>query len=163
MATPDNPSSQTAAAEHAGPWPEVPRRSGSGAPFGTAGKHREKVIAIVDDEESIALLTKQALDNNGFKTLAFTSAQECLDYIMSHADEVALVVTDQIMPKITGSELVRRLRMQGIPIPAILVSGVSRPVTSHELKQLAPIDFLSKPFEFAQLLHAIEQLLPKRK
>ena len=146
----------------ASPWPEVSRRSHSASPIDGA-KKAEKMLAVVDDEESIALLTKQALDNNGFKSIAFTSAQDCLEHIVNHPDEIALVVTDQIMPKITGSELVRRLRTQGILIPAIIVSGISRPVGASELKQLAPIDFLSKPFEFAQLLHVIGQLLPKRK
>jgi PAS domain S-box-containing protein len=144
------------------PWPEVSRRSNSTSPL-EGGKKPEKMLAVVADEESIALLTKQALQNNGLQSVAFTSAQDCLEYIVNHPDEIALVVTDQIMPKITGSELVRRLRTQGILIPAIIVSGISRPVNANELKQLAPIDFLSKPFEFAQLLHVIGQLLPKRK
>lgn len=128
-----------------------------------AERSHGETIAVVDDEESIALLTKQALDTYGFRGLAFTSGQACLEYLTANPNTVELVVTDQIMPKITGTDLVRRLRNQGISIPAIIVSGITRPVTSAELKQLAPVNFLSKPFQFAQLVHAINGLLPQRK
>jgi PAS domain S-box-containing protein len=127
------------------------------------GKTNGESVAIVDDEESIALLTKQALDTYGFRGFAFTSAQACLEYVIAHPGEIALVVTDQIMPKITGSELVKRLRAQGVQIPAIIVSGITRPVNAQELKQLSPVSFLSKPFQFNQLVGAINELLPQPK
>ncbi|MEO7412332.1 MAG: ATP-binding protein [Opitutaceae bacterium] len=126
------------------------------------GKAHGEGIAVVDDEESIAGLTKQALDSYGFRGFAFTSAQVCLEYILTHPGEIALVVTDQIMPKITGSDLVKRLRTQDVVIPAIIVSGITRPVNASELKQLAPVSFLNKPFQFAQLIDAITQMIAHR-
>jgi CheY-like chemotaxis protein len=138
------------------PFPEAP------VPPSCATENHDKVIAIVDDEESIADLTRQALENYGFRAVAFTSAQACLDYMKTHSAEVELIVTDQIMPKITGSELISRLREKKISTPAIIVSGISHAVAKKEMKLLAPVDFLYKPFEFAQLLHAIGQLLPRR-
>jgi two-component system CheB/CheR fusion protein len=139
-----------------------PDKSADGIASAAAQSHGE-TVAVVDDEESIALLTKQALDTYGFRGLAFTSGQACLDHILAHPGEIDLVVTDQIMPKITGSELVRRLRSHALPIPAIIVSGITRPVTASELEQLAPVNFLSKPFQFGQLVHAINGLLPQHK
>lgn len=127
-----------------------------------AVENHDKVIAVVDDEESIAQLTKQALENYGFRAVAFTSAQSCLEYVLAKPSEVQLIITDQIMPKITGVELVAKFRAKGILAPVIIVSGVAHSVGPKELKQLAPVDFLSKPFEFAQLLHAIGSLLPKK-
>jgi PAS domain S-box-containing protein len=157
--------------------PEVDRPSkGTGAHVSTAivapnddgftlapGKTNGEAIAIVDDEESIATLTKQALDTYGFRGFAFTSAQACLEYIAAHPNEISLIVTDQIMPKISGSELVKKLRLQGVTIPAIVVSGITRPVSAQELKQLSPINFLSKPFQFTELVHSINGLLPQPK
>jgi PAS domain S-box-containing protein len=126
-----------------------------------AVENHDKVIAVVDDEESIAHLTKQALENYGFRAVAFTSPQSCLEYVLSKSHEVELIVTDQIMPKITGVELVARLRAKGILVPVIIASGIAQSVGEKERERLAPIDFLSKPFEFAQLLHAIGKLLPQ--
>jgi PAS domain S-box-containing protein len=127
------------------------------------GETNSEAIAIVDDEESITSLTKQALDTYGFRGFAFTSAQACLEYIAAHPKEISLVITDQIMPKISGSDLVKKLRLQGETIPAIIVSGVARPVSPQELKQLTPVSFLSKPFQFTELVHAIHSLLPQKK
>ncbi|HEX2854340.1 MAG TPA: PAS domain S-box protein [Opitutaceae bacterium] len=140
-----------------------PKRQSPLHPSSVTPNRRPKVIAVVDDEESISHLTKQALDTHGFKALAFTSGQECLDYIAKHPGEVSLVITDQIMPKITGSELVTRLRAQNIATPAIIVSGVNRPVSAQELQKLNPVSFLAKPFQFAQLVVAMNELLPARK
>jgi len=125
------------------------------------GKTNGEAIAIVDDEESIASLTKQALDTYGFRGFAFTSAQACLDHLAAHPGEISLIVTDQIMPKITGSDLIKRIRAQGIEIPAIIVSGVSRTANADEMNQLSPVGFLSKPFQLAGLVEAINQLLPQ--
>jgi PAS domain S-box-containing protein len=137
-------------------------RPNSRPPFPGPSRHL-KSIAVVDDEESIAQLTKQALDTHGFKAVAFTSGQDCLDYVAKNPSEISLVITDQIMPKITGAELVTRLRAQNIRIPAVIVSGVNRPVSAHELQRLQPVSFLAKPFQFAELVVAMNELLPARK
>jgi two-component system, cell cycle sensor histidine kinase and response regulator CckA len=149
---------QVAPSEVNRPQPSVSKSGGS-----AILKHNGEAIAVVDDEESIAQLTKQALDTYGFQAVAFASGQECLDYILRHPGKVALIVTDQIMPKITGSELVKRLRMQGVTTPAIIVSGINRPVNSNELEQLSPVGFLAKPFQFSQLVDAMNELLPAPK
>jgi CheY-like chemotaxis protein len=125
-----------------------------------AAKTHEEAIAIVDDEESIAVLTKQAIDSYGFRGFAFTSAQACLDHIAANPGTISLVITDQIMPRISGTDLVKKLRALDVAIPAIIVSGITRPVSAQELKQLSPVSFLSKPFPFTELVNTIHKLLP---
>jgi len=120
-------------------------------------------VAVIDDEESVAALTKHALEQRGFHARAFTTISTFLEHLKAHPDEVDLVVTDQAMPAMTGSALAEHLRRMGLRMPVLIISGFARTLSADDLRRLAPADFLGKPFTFDQLAHAVTQLidLPK--
>ncbi len=132
--------------------PGLPPRHGRG----------ERVV-VIDDEESIASLTRHALEQRGFHATAFTLTTEFLEHFAEHADEVDVVVTDEAMPTMTGSALTGHLRSKGHATPVLIVSGFARSLSAAGLLKLAPADFLGKPFTFDQLAHAVSHLIDRSK
>lgn len=81
------------------------------------------VILCVDDEEIPLLLRKLVLQKWGYEVESATSAMQALELLSSrHFD---LILSDQLMPGLSGTELARRAKIVHPEIPVILVSGVN--------------------------------------
>jgi CheY-like chemotaxis protein len=81
------------------------------------------VILCVDDEDIPRTLRKIILMKQGYSVLTAGSASEALDLLDRH--HVDLVLTDQMMPGMIGTELAKRLRATKPTLPVIIVSGVN--------------------------------------
>ena len=81
------------------------------------------VILCVDDEDIPRTLRGLVLGKQGYTVLSAVSAAQALELLDLH--HVDLVLTDQIMPEIAGTELARRLRATRPLLPIIIVSGVN--------------------------------------
>jgi signal transduction histidine kinase len=81
-------------------------------------------LVIVDDEESLLPGLAIRLERWNYKISKFGDPEEACDYILNHAKDVALVITDYLMPGLTGVELRKRLLSSGNPMPKmILMTG----------------------------------------
>ena len=116
-------------------------------------------VAVIDDEESVALLTQQALERYGYSAEIMPDAPTCLDLLRANPDAFSLVVTDQTMPLMTGLELVQALRLASIQTPVILLSGYSRALDPDLLPGLGRIGFLAKPFVLSDLLEHVHAIV----
>ena len=81
------------------------------------------VILCVDDEENPLILRKLVLQKAGYAVLAARSGTEALE--ITNAREVDLVLSDQLMPGITGVELAKQIKLEHPDLPVILLSGVN--------------------------------------
>lgn len=81
------------------------------------------VILCVDDEQIPRTLRKMILVKEGYSVLTAASGAEALELLNQH--HVDMVLTDQIMPGMVGTELARRLREIRPQLPVIIVSGVN--------------------------------------
>jgi CheY-like chemotaxis protein len=81
------------------------------------------VILCVDDEDIPRTLRQMVLARRGYTVLPAVSAAQALDLLQSH--HVDLVLTDQMMPGLMGTDLARQLRATHPSLPIIIVSGVN--------------------------------------
>ena len=84
---------------------------------------RRAVILCVDDEERALILRKLVLQKAGYDVVTALSAKQALDVLASRP--VDLVLSDHLMPGITGAELARDIKGQHPRIPVVLLSGVN--------------------------------------
>jgi two-component system response regulator CpxR len=80
-------------------------------------------LLCVDDEEIPRTLRKFILQKKGYRVLTATSGSEALE--MLDREEINLVLSDQMMPGMTGTELTKRIRETYPAMPIVLVSGVN--------------------------------------
>ena len=80
-------------------------------------------ILCVDDEETPLFLRKKVLEKCGWEVVTAGSAKQALAVIKGHA--VDLVVTDQLMPEVPGTELAKMVKSDNPNLPVVLLSGVN--------------------------------------
>jgi hypothetical protein len=121
-----------------------------------------ELILVVDDEESVLAVSRTLLQRRGYRVLAASSGAEALALFRPHAHEVALVITDLMMPGMDGTDLVPRLRELAPGLRVIGVSGINHDARLPEFTRLGFAEILAKPYELATLLDAVRRHLPAR-
>lgn len=116
---------------------------------------------IVEDDPMVAQINRQYLRQLGdFRVEAvFSSGREALEHLRrSGAD---LVILDVYMPSMNGSELLRRMRGEGIPTAVIMVTAATEMRVVDEALRLGIVDYLIKPYTFDRFQAAIRKFLAK--
>jgi PAS domain S-box-containing protein len=125
-------------------------------------KGKERIL-LVDDEAAIAQLGAQILQGLGYTVATRTSSIEALELFASEPDQFDAIVSDFSMPRMTGGELVRRVRQVRPHIPVILMSGFNDEVISAEqAKALGIGEFLKKPFSVLAMAQVVRNVLDNR-
>lgn len=114
------------------------------------------VYLIEDDEDLRAELT-QMLRDARLTVHDFESAESLLDAGVDHSP--AVIVSDMVLPGLSGIHLFRALRELDIETPLVFISGYSEPNQIIEGMKLGAVDFLWKPFKGQALLQAVARSL----
>jgi signal transduction histidine kinase len=123
-----------------------------------SGEEKERIL-IVDDEPRVRKLFAQCLSGH-YNCVEASSVNEALSHLRT--TEFALVITDVIMPGLSGTELLRKI-IENYPYTAvIMVSGVDRPQRALDAVRLGAFDYLIKPCDLDVLELTVERALEKR-
>ncbi len=120
--------------------------------------HGETVL-VVDDEAEIRTLTRHVLDTAGYRVLVAINGADALAQYEQHRSEIAVVVTDMMMPVLGGGELLRALQQLNPAVRVIAVSGISANEAVARAAGPEGTTFLAKPFTAAALLQALHEVL----
>lgn len=126
------------------------------APLRDNGSHH---ILIVDDEESITRFMSELFKGWGYRISSYNSAIEALAAVTDRPQEYDLIITDQTMPQMLGTELVRALLALRPDLPVILYSGHNDAVNEKNYQSYGLRAFLHKPVNTSTLHQTIQQLL----
>jgi CheY-like chemotaxis protein len=118
-------------------------------------------ILIVDDEESIRCLMTDLFSKNGYDVIECINGEVALNLFKTSPEKYDLVITDQTMPKLTGSELSKQLLAIKPGIPIILCTGYSRTIDEVGAKSIGVHTFLKKPISLKNLLNTVNKTLDK--
>jgi len=128
----------------------------------STGKDRE-VILLVDDEEMMVDVTRQTLEKLGFAVVAKTGSMDALEAFQEEPEKFDLVITDQVMPNMMGTELARNLISIRPDIPIILCSGFPEKVCVEELKSIGVKEFVTKPISRQEIAAIVRKVLEANK
>ncbi len=130
--------------------PSAPRR------VVASSKSAGRRILLVDDTSEVRCALSQSLRAEGYVVLEASSAAEALE----RADKASfdVLVSDVVMPGLSGIELARQLLSARPELPVLLISGDLR---HHDLALPGGVEFLQKPFDAPRLIARIESLLTK--
>ena len=121
-----------------------------------------ETILVVEDEPSVRRVTRRLLAAQGYRILEAESGDEALRMYAEHRAEIALVLTDLVMPgDVNGRELAKRLTESDPRIRVIFMSGYSAEVAGRELDLHVGENFLPKPFTRVELLATIRRALDR--
>jgi len=112
---------------------------------------------VVDDDELILRFITAVLSSLGYRTKTATDGAAAWKALQAKSYD--LLVTDNLMPKVTGLELVKQVRSARMTLPIIMVSG-SLPTEELERNEwLQPVATLAKPFKGDELLGTVKLVL----
>ena len=120
---------------------------------------RGELILVVDDEESIRQITKGTLETFNYRVLTAGDGTEAVALYAQHRDEVALVLTDMMMPFMDGPATIRALQKLDPHVPVIAASGLAANEKAAEATALGARMFLSKPYTAEKLLKSLDEIL----
>lgn len=120
---------------------------------------RGERVAIIDDEEVMTSVTSAVLQRLGYSTVSYSSAARFVKAFNADPEHVDLVVTDVVMPGISGVQLVRLLRDDGHDVPILLMTGFSVQARLEPGGGAGRISFVRKPFTPVHLAQSVRRLL----
>ena len=119
---------------------------------------RERIL-FVDDEKSLADIGLQMLQRLGYQVVPRTSSVEALEAFRARPHGFDLVITDQTMPNMTGTELAREIHAVRPDIPIILCTGFSEKFPGDPGSGADVDDFLFKPIALRDFADTIRRVL----
>ena len=113
----------------------------------------ERVVGVVDDDESVRIAIGSLLRSLGFKVEMFGSAEDLLE--SPRLDDIACLIIDVRLPRMSGLDLQRQLLAAKRELPMIFISAHDDPVARRRALTAGALAFLRKPFSEKALIDAV--------
>ena len=127
-------------------------------PKGVPRGHDERVL-LVDDEPALRDLAEEILAGLGYQTASFGSSTEALAAFEHDPDRFDAIVTDEVMPGLTGTQLANRIHAHRPEMPIIIITGYGGPGFELRAQQAGVMTVLKKPYQRNELAHALARAL----
>jgi CheY-like chemotaxis protein len=119
-----------------------------------AGGSGETVL-LVDDEEPLVRLGEEMLAELGYEPVGFASSVAALQSFRAAPERFAVVLSDESMPGMTGSELVAEIRRIRRDIPILMMSGFVSPALAARAREAGVIEVLAKPLVSREIARSL--------
>ena len=116
-------------------------------------------IMIVAAKLEVRCMIRIALAKVKLPTLEATTAEQALQVLSSHSDEIALVITDLVMPHVGGLDLANKIRVLRPNLKMLYISDNLKSVAAQSMAQTNPRVVLLKPFTRPQIVARVLELL----
>ena len=119
-----------------------------------------ETVLLAEDEQDVREVAREFLESAGYTVLEAAGGAEALEVSAARAGPIDLLITDMVMPGISGQELARKMRALREGIRVIYMSGYSEHAAGEAAKCDAAAMVLTKPFSRAVLLRTVRDILP---
>ena len=127
-----------------------------------ASKGRGETILVVDDEDAIRRVLTRVLERSGYRVVSASDGAQACEYYADHMDEIALVLTDMMMPVMDGAATISAVLSMNPSARIVASSGLHVAENTAKAHALGVHDFLPKPSETATVLRAIRGVLDRK-
>lgn len=118
-----------------------------------------ETILLVEDDAVVRGFTLRALEKQGFRVLVAESPAQAIDIAERNAADLSMLLTDVIMPEMSGRELADALRMRHPSLAVLYMSGYTATVIDRQGGLDPGVAFINKPFSVADLSRKVRQTL----
>jgi len=120
--------------------------------------HGERVL-IVDDDEPLLAVTAEVLSRLGYAAVSFSDSRKALAAFEAAPGQFDVVVTDEVMPGLTGTGLASAMRRHRPDLPIVLVSGYSGPILTQQALAAGVTEMLTKPLQAREIATTLARVL----
>jgi signal transduction histidine kinase/DNA-binding response OmpR family regulator len=120
---------------------------------------RTKHVLIGDDDRDVGRLAARILETFRYEVTALTDPTEAVKLVRKRPTKFDLVLTDLLMPELSGPELARALKKIRPDLPLVLISGLVSSVTEESARRQGFVGLIRKPFEIDQIAKSVAGIL----
>jgi CheY-like chemotaxis protein len=120
-----------------------------------------EVVMVVDDEPSLVALTEELLAQLGYEPVGFGSGTAAWNAFADDPERFDAVLSDEMMPELSGSGLAREIRRIRADIPIIIMSGYVHSVDGAVARSAGVSEILRKPLQSRDIAEALARALAK--
>jgi len=118
-------------------------------------------ILVIDDDRHMRSACSRVLSKAGWSVVCAETGEEGLKQVKNSAEKIDVVLVDQLMPGMSGMEVLAQIRTINPILPVIIMTGSATDETAAEIRQLGAFDCLAKPFTPEQLRNVITKAAAK--
>ena len=118
-----------------------------------------ETILLVEDEEMVRRAGRRILEKHGYRVIQAADGAEAMELLREHGSEIALVVSDVVMPRMGGRELYASLRAEGFRMPFLFTSGYTDRMSSDTVALDPSVPVLPKPWTWTELTASVRAAL----
>ncbi|MCC6738187.1 MAG: response regulator [Planctomycetia bacterium] len=144
------------------PRVDVPAAAAAPPDAPLAAASGTETILLVEDEDVVRKSLSETLQSLGYTVLEARDGPEAIELLRGHMSKVQLLITDVVMPRMTGPELALQLERFGWTAPVLFISGYTDDAVSQAGLSAPVASFLQKPFTAGTLAARIREILSKR-
>lgn len=121
-----------------------------------------ETVLLVEDEESVRQLVRETLESKGYKVLEADHGESALHLVSHHSGKIDMLITDVVMPGMSGRELSAQLCSSYPHTKVLYLSGYTEDAIAHEGVLQSGTAFLQKPFTLQMLARKVREVLDER-
>jgi PAS domain S-box-containing protein len=137
---------------------QAEEKAGALAPFIEAPRGTETIL-LAEDEQDVREVAREFLESGGYKVIEASNGASALRLAAEHGGEISMLITDMVMPGMTGQELAGRLQSQRAGLRVLYMSGYSEHSAAEAAQADASIRLLTKPFSRSAILRTVREIL----
>ncbi|MBL8521886.1 MAG: MASE1 domain-containing protein [Betaproteobacteria bacterium] len=123
---------------------------------------QDERILILDDEPALLALAEEILVELGYQVAGYASSEAALEALLAAPERFDAVLSDEVMPGLTGTQLAARLREAGLDLPVVIVTGYGGPGFELRAQQAGVTRVVRKPYEARMLAEALAVVFLRR-
>jgi len=118
-----------------------------------------QALLVVDDEPALVALAQEMLEGLGYQPIGFSDSVAALDALREQPGRFAAVITDEVMPRLNGTQLTEQLRAVAPSVPVLLVTGYGGALLAARAAAAGVTRVLAKPLQRLDLARALADVL----
>ena len=127
--------------------------------LGSQLKPQQCHILVVDDDELVSEYIGALLEAESYDVMVVNEPAAALEYFKAHPDDFDLIVTDQIMPGLTGVEIAQSMLELRPELPILLITGYSEKISADNAESYGLSGFFPKPINENLFLDKVNNLV----
>jgi two-component system cell cycle sensor histidine kinase/response regulator CckA len=141
------------------PRTDEPSEAHGATPISHQAIGGSETVLLVEDEDSVRQLVRETLESRGYHLLEAANGKDALALAAAYPDPIHLVITDVVMPGLSGHELAQQLLAARPTLKVLYLSGYAQEAFSTPAAAEAQKTFLQKPFTLQSLTRKVREIL----
>ena len=121
-----------------------------------------ETVLLTEDEQDVREIARQFLESGGYQVIEAKDASEAIRLAGENNGNIDLLVTDMVMPGLSGQELAARLQSEHPGLCVVFMSGYSEHAATEMANADPSVRLLTKPFSRTTMLRAVREILQNK-